>query len=73
MQLSPAMQKSMLAPIFQDYTSALFPGAAAVAARLADAAGIPHTAIGLFVMQSYWGGATVANCFASCRVSTSWW
>jgi hypothetical protein len=50
MQLSPAMQKSMLAPVFQDYTSALFPGAAAVAARLADAAGIPHTAIGLFVM-----------------------
>ena len=48
--LSPDMRKSMLAGVFQDQTSALFPGAAAVAAALADAAGIPHTALGLFVM-----------------------
>jgi hypothetical protein len=48
--ISPAMQKSLLAGVFQDQTSALFPGAAAVAASLAEAAGIPHTAIGLFVL-----------------------
>jgi hypothetical protein len=48
--LSPAMRKSMLASVFQDQTSALFPGAAAVAASLAEAAGIPHTALGLFVL-----------------------
>ena len=47
---SPAMQKSILASVFQDQTSALFPGAAAVAASLAEAAGIPHTALGLFVL-----------------------
>jgi len=48
--LSPAMRKSMLASVFQDQTSALFPGAAALAASLAEAAGIPHTALGLFVL-----------------------
>jgi hypothetical protein len=48
--LSPELRKSVFRGLFQDQTSALYPGASVAAAALAEAAGIPHTMMGLFVL-----------------------
>ncbi len=49
--LSPALRQSVLRGLFQDQASALYPGASVGAAALAEAAGIPHTMVGLFVLS----------------------